>query len=582
MKQVIIKQLQNLLDSGESRGLKRKVNGFKREFRNVVEERKQQHRQKFITEGGDLADYKGFKDPLDREFYGLVDNANEKIQLEELEEKKRQKLNVENKKAIITELQTMVDEVAPSDIGKGFEILKQIEAKWKSSGRVFGEQGDDLFFKFKHQKDRFFQIVSINNEMRDIDFQKNMRIKQAIITKMEALKASGGADNPQIIKELQKLNLEWRNSGPIPKEFRDSVYGKHRELNEHFGVKIESLFEERRKNAKENLTSKVALCDKVKAINLLELNTPKAWNEQTQEILNIQQEWKKIGFSEENETVWEAFRQCVDQFFEGKRNFFDTLDSKREENAVAKQKLVEDAEKMMHSEDWRNTTNFYINLQKKWKATGPAPREQENEMWDKFRAACDTFFNAKKEYYSNIDEIHEENLTKKEALITQIEALQLTGSAQEDFISIRKFFSDWNAIGHVPMDKKDDLYKRYRAACDAKFDQLNANKDEQRKMRVEAELEDIMNSENAEYLLQRKKDGLRDSVDRLSNEIAQIENNMGFFKGNLNMLGEYEKQLKRKKAQRIELEKELNSLPTSPTAEANEDATEAAEENVDA
>lgn len=582
MKQVIIKQLDNLLESGQTTGLKRKVSGYKREFRGLVDERKQQHRQKFLNEGGDLADYRGFKDPLDQQFYDLIGNANGKIAEEEQEQKKRQKLVIEDKKAIITELKQVVDEVAPADLGKGFELLKEIEDKWKKSGRLFGEESDDLYFKYKHQKDRFYQIVNISNEMRDVDFSKNLTVKQDIIRRFEALKASG-EEGPKVIQQLKKLNLEWRNSGPIARELRDNIYGKHRELNEHFGVQIEGLFEERRKNAKGNLTAKIALCDKVNAINIEELQSPKAWNEQTQTVLAIQQEWKTVGFSEENETVWEAFRQCVDKFFEGKRNFFETLDSKRDENAIAKEKLVEEAEKLVDSQDWRNTSNYYINLQKKWKATGPAPREKENELWEKFRAACDQFFNAKKEYFSNIDEVHEDNLTKKEALITKIEALQLTGSTQEDFVSIRKFFSDWNAIGHVPMDKKDELYKRYRAACDAKFDQLNANKDEQRKMRVEAELDDIMNSNNAEYLLQRKKDGLRDSIDRLSNEIAQIENNMGFFKGNLNMLGEYEKQLNSKKNQRTELEKELRSLPVSPMAEnADETATEAASEDAEA
>lgn len=568
MKQVIIKQLQNLLDGEQTQGLNRKVSGLRKEFRALVEERKQQHRQKFLNEDGDLADYKGFKDPLDQQFYGLIDSANEKIELEQKELKKRQKELLEGKKVIIAELKTMVDEVAPADMNKGFELLKEIENKWKKSGNVSGEESDDLYFKYKHQRDRFYDIVRINNEMRDVDFAKNLEVKQEVISQMEALKASGQpATSPEVVKELKKLNMEWRNSGGIDRDLRDSTYGQHRALNEYFGVQLEGFYQDKRKNAGENLVAKIALCDKVNEINAMELTSPKAWNEQTQAVLDIQKEWKTVGYSDENETVWEAFRQCVDKFFNGKREFFDSLDGMREENAIKKAKLVEEAESRMDSDDWKNTTDFYINLQKQWKATGPGPREKDNELWDKFRAACDKFFNAKNEFYSNKDEIYDENLVKKEALIADIEALQLTGNTQEDFLSIRKFFNDWNAIGFVPMDKKDELYKRYREACDAKFDQLNTNKDEQRKMRVEAELEDIMNSDNAEFLLQRKKDNLRNDIDQLSNEIAQIENNMGFFRGNTNMLSDYANQINNKKQRRADLERELRDMPISPMAE---------------
>jgi len=576
MKQVVIKQLQDLLQEGNGNAIKQSLPKIKKEYRTIVDERKQQVYQKFIDDGGEAGEFKFAKDPMDEDFYLLVDQANDKVKEYQEEEKRKQKDYANERLSIIDELKNMVS--SESNIGKGFDMLQTLQEKWKNAGKVFGEKGKELEYAFKHQMDRFYHNVNINREMRDMHFSRSIEAKTEALNGLKGLIELD--DVKQIATEARKYRNAWREAGPVSPDKREAMFEEYKNINDQLNAKLDNYYESRREELTEKLKIKITLCEEVNALNEQSPQSPKEWNAITESIQALQEKWKGIGFSDENETIWGVFRNSIDTFFENKRKFFAQLDGLRKEFAEKKEALIAQAEKVQDSTEWKNTTNYLINLQKEWKEIGAAPRGQENQLWERFRAACDRFFNQKSEYFANIDDIHNENLAKKEALIEQINNTDLSGDAAKDFPKIKEFFGMWNAIGHVPMDKKDELYDKYKAALDSKFSQLNASKEEQNKMRRQSELEEIMNADNAQYLLDRKKEGIRNRIEKLEDEIAQTENNLGFFKGNTNMVADYEKKIERLKRQVVDLKKDLKQLPNE-IVKPSENLEEAVSESIE-
>ena len=294
-------------------------------------------------------------------------------------------------------------------------------------------------------------------------------------------------------------------------------------------AKVRGHYDQLRDEREDNLRLKIALCEQVNAINAEPCEGHQQWQEKTTRIIKLQEEWKTVGFAEQNEVIWQVFRNACDAFFDAKKAFYDKLDEQRDVNKEMKLALIAKAEAAKEETDWKKTTDFFINLQKEWKQIGGARRRDENYLWNTFRAACDHFFNAKKAFFAARKKEEDENLKQKEALIAEIEGFELSGNIEEDFAALKSFSERWREIGFVPIKQKDYIYKKYNIALDVKYDSLKISRKERAAIKYQNELEGLRKSGNSGRAIRNERQQIRDKIDKLKEEIIQYETNLGFF-----------------------------------------------------
>ena len=423
--------------------------------------------------------------------------------------------NYEKKLAIIEDLKALID--GQDDISSNFPAFRAIQSRWKEVGPVPVQKFRDINDQYQFQVERFYDMVRINHDLRDLDFKKNLEAKEAFCEAAEKL-----AENENVVdafNELQKLHEQWKEFGPVAKEFRDSIWERFKAATAVINKRYQAHFEELKSKQAENLVAKQGLCEQVEEIASRDITTSSEWNNLTKEIERIQAEWKKIGFAskKENQKIYERFRAACDAFFAKKRVYYSEYKDSMNENLEKKSAIVEAAEALKSSKEWKKATEEFIELQKKWKEIGAVPRKKSDQLWKRFRAACDEFFeerdkNARPEndYYGN--------LRLKKKLIEEINAYESAGDAEADAQAYRDFSERWQGIGYVPFKEKDNITAAYREAVSAKFGQISRTGGRNR------------GGERRQAPAPRsEKDILIQKYHALQQDIDTYENNIGFF-----------------------------------------------------
>ena len=581
-KQELIKQLEELIEAGDFRQLRSEIRGIKAGYKQCERERRQAFFESLKNapeeevkkdEAGKVVEGEQPKerpqlpeDPQDERFNELMDTYRtlESEYEKRIAEEHLQKM--ERKKQAIAQLEPLIDEIKSGlPVGSAFERFRPIENEWRSVGRVNDPEDKNLQLDYNHLVDRFYHNIEIAKGLREMDHERNLESKQALLVHLKELQS---IENIRKLEgEMRKCHEEWKKVGPVPQNVSEEVNMQYKQISDEIYDRIHAHYDERREEMRENLIAKIGLCDRIKEINESEHEKHAQWQEQTKTMLAIQEEWRSIGFSEENEKIWQVFRGLTDTFFESKREFYRKIDQKREENKVQKIALCEQAEALQHDTNWRSTTDKLIKIQKDWKNVGAARRGDENKLWERFRKACDAFFEAKKAHFASIHEVEEANLKLKEQLIERINAFEASGNGDEDFAALKAFSEEWADIGHVPFQKKDDIYKEYSKALDAKYDLLKLNREDRFKARYQGRIQNIAKTTgNSDQVFDRERQNLRNRIERLQEEIVQYENNMSFFsKGNKKggdnpLLQMAQTKLKDLKGQLSDLRKQLNML----------------------
>ena len=426
--------------------------------------------------------------------------------------------NLVKKNAVVDELKALVEK--QEDVSASFPEFRALQARWREIGPVPQTEFRNLNDTYQFYVEKFYDKVQINRDMRDLDFKKNLEAKEKFCEQAEELAAS---DNVvESFKELQKLHEQWKELGPVAKEFRESIWERFKAATAVINRKYQAYFEEQKGNQVENLAAKSALCEKVEAIaDKAEILTSNEWNSLSKEIEDIQKEWRTIGFAtrKENQKIYDRFRAACDKFFERKRVFYSEFKNSMNENLEKKMALIEEAEKLKTSTDWKKTTELFIELQKKWKEIGAVPRKKSEVIWKRFRAACDEFFterdkNAKPEndFYGN--------LKAKKALVDEIKAFVRSDDEQVNSGAYQSYTERWNAIGFVPFKEKDSINQAYREAMQEKFPDMSRGG---RKERAQA------GRGRGPKAPVSEKDRLVQQYNKLQQEIETYENNIGFF-----------------------------------------------------
>lgn len=465
--------------------------------------------------------------PEDEAFEALCDTYHERRKQHKEKVAAEQKTNLTEKTALLEALSTLIKE--EENVGKAFEAFTAINERWKAIGEVPYDTLRDLQDRFQRLRDDFHYNINIYKELREHDLKVNLRKKEELIgLARELVKLDDIKEIELLARSYQK---QWSEIGPSPretyKEIGDTFFGL---VREGFG-KVQEHYDAIRSGQEENLAKKRELVRKVNEIAALEISNHSTWQKKTEEVLELQKQWKDSGYAPklESEEVWASFRAACDLFFERKNIFYR---SRKEENKKAlqvKEALIAKANELKDQTDWKKTTEEIIKLQEEWKSAGSAGQSDERRLWGQFRAACDQFFEAKKAFFSGMGERHDVNKQEKEALIVELDGFELTGNRSVDVETLRGFQAKWNSIGHVPKADMKPLNERFFGVLDAKWDTLKADKVERNVSHYRSRIENLKESGNKD--LSRERRLLRDKIDRLKQRVLQYENNLNFFTG---------------------------------------------------
>ena len=469
--------------------------------------------------------------------------------------------NLVKKQAVIEDLKALIDE--QGDMKDSFPKFREIQNRWREIGPVPQQNFRDVNDTYQLYVEKFYDLVQINRELRDLDFRKNLEAKTEFCEQAEALAES--EDIVGAFKELQKLHEQWKEYGPVAKEYRDSIWERFRAATAVINKKYQAHFEGLKEQQVANLEAKTALCEKVEAIAAQEITSSNQWNALSKEIEGIQAEWRKIGFAtrKDNQKVYDRFRAACDQFFSRKREYYNEFKDSMNDNMAKKLAIIEQAEALKGSTDWKKTSDALIDLQRQWKEIGAVPRKKSEQLWKRFRAACDAFFNERDKQGKPENDFYG-NLKAKRALIEEIEAY-VPADAEADAEAARGFAERWSAIGFVPFKEKEAVGAAYKAAMQAKFPEWG------RGGRREGGRGPVREPRRNQPLTE--KDKLTQKYNQLQQDIQTYENNIGFFG-----LSKGAEQLKAQMQERIDAAKEdLKKLE----AEIRELVAKEAEENND-
>lgn len=426
--------------------------------------------------------------------------------------------NFAKKQAVIEDLKNLVEK--QEDVNSTFPAFRELQNRWREIGPVPATKFRDLNDTYQFYVEKFYDMVKINRDLRDLDFKKNLEAKEAFCQAAEKL--SENENVVEAFRELQKLHEQWKEFGPVAKEFRDSIWDRFKAATAVINKKYQAYFEGQKEKQQENLAEKTKLCEQVEAIAEKEVKSSNEWNTLSTEIEEIQKTWRTIGFAtrKENQKIYDRFRAACDNFFTRKREYYSQFKDSMNENMEKKLSLIEQAEALKDSKESKKTTEALIALQKQWKEIGAVPRKKSEQLWKRFRAACDEFFNERDKNAKPENDFYG-NLKAKKALVEEINEYALSGDAAADREAARAFADRWQGIGFVPFKEKDAIQASYTEAMKAKFPDFSPRGPRQGGGNA--------GRGGGSRKPLSEKDRLVQQYNKLQQDIDTYENNIGFF-----------------------------------------------------
>ena len=479
--------------------------------------------KEYIDGGGDPEQYQITPDPDEEAFKAEMLLIKEKRQqlFKELEQEKQD--NLQKKLDIIEKIKAMV--TSPEEANKSYKEFKALQDEWRDIKNVPAERANELWRNYQLYVEQFYDLLKLNIEAREYDFKKNLEAKTHLCEAAEKL-----AEEDDVISafhQLQKLHQEYRETGPVSKELREEIWNRFKAASTVVNKRFQQHYDNLRAKEEENLAKKTALCEKVEAIVAEENKSSADWERRTKEIIELQTEWKTIGFAPQkmNVKIFERFRAACDDFFGRKAEFFKNLKEQFKVNADKKRALIEKAKALQDSTDWKSTSDKLINLQKEWKTIGMVPKKLGDQLWDEFLGTCNKFFEARNAAGAGTRSEERENLEKKRDVIERLKvAAQEAGDGLQE--RVQKLVEEYQSIGHVPYKEKDKLYEEYHAVLDKLYKDLNITVAKRRLSKFKDSLKQV--AERGENALDNERARLMRQYEQLKSEVQTYENNLGF------------------------------------------------------
>ena len=537
--------------------VKDEVQAIKAAFFALRREETAKEKEEFLANGNEEADFTVKEDPDENNLKELLNVLKERRTEYNAAQEANREANLEKKRQIIA----LINEIAndPDNINRQFNRVKQLQQDFKDAGEVPATADTEIWKEFQRATERFYDVLKMNKELRDYDFKKNLELKQQLCEEAEALDEE--SDIVTAFRKLQELHNKWREIGPVAKELREELWARFKAASSAINKKYQTFFEDRKSKEKENADAKTELCEKIEQITTDNLKTYAQWDEVTKQIIALQEDWKKLGYASRkaNAALFARFRKSCDDFFAKKAEFYKSMKEELSGNLAKKIELCERAEALMDSTEWKEATDKFVEMQKEWKTIGPVVKKYSDNVWKRFIAACDHFFEQKKQQNVNVHAVEHENLKAKKDVIANLKAI-IEEAGEDAAQKVRELMDRWQEIGHVPFKEKDKIYAQYRELVDKAFETLN--------MRGSRPRGDggfsrgPRQSGNDRGLSER--DRLVRTYEQRMSELKTFENNMGFLTANTksgnSLVQEMERRIARLKEEIAELEAKIKEL----------------------
>ena len=538
--------------------IKREEGHIKQAFYTIRKAELEKEKEAFLAKGNEEAAFAPMPDEDEQKVKDLLNQIKEKRAAFNAAIEQERAANLERKQAIIDEIKKISEDA--DNVNKQYAHVQELRHEFQQIGDVPAINSTDIWKTYQAAVESFYDMLKVNKELRDYDFKKNLELKQALCD--EAEKLSENENVVEAFRALQALHDKWRESGPVAKELREGLWAKFKEASAVVNKRHQAFFEQRKKREKENEDAKTALCEKIEGIDTAAFKTYVAWDDATKQIIELQNEWKKLGFAARkvNNALFARFRAKCDEFFGQKAAFFKQMKEQMASNLAKKVALCEKAEALKDSTDWKATSEALVALQKEWKTVGPVVKKQSDAVWKRFVGACDYFFEQKNKLSVNVRQEERNNLKAKKGIIAAINEQLASENEEEAIKKIRELMKQWQEVGHVPFKEKDKVYAEYKKAIDAAF----AKFDMKASRAGMANFENAINNMTDNDKVYRERERLVRTYEQSVSELKTIENNLGFFnaqsKSGNTMLKEMERKIARLKDDITVLEKKIKMV----------------------
>lgn len=547
-KEEILSKLRYLIHETNVDDSRKEIEALKAQYyKNLKQEHEKIKQELKETTGNEVEIEKPKDDTEDYLKELLADYRLKKAELTNKQEEEKIN-NLKLKEEIIEKIKGLAN--SEESLNKTFAEFKSLQEEWINIGAVPNTEANALWKNYQLQIERFYDLVKINKELRDLDFKRNLEQKIELCEKAEELLIS--TDIIAAYKQLQEYHNLWKELGPVPHDKREEIWDRFSIASKKIRQSYQDHFEKLKEERDANYEQKVILCEKAETI--FDENNPsssKEWADLSDKILELQKIWKTIGMvpSNVNAEIYERFRSACNKFFETKKEFYAVINDELHSNLQKKLELCISAESIKDNTDWKKTTELFFDLQKKWKEIGAVPKKNSDQVWKRFRAACDYFFNAKSSFYSNIDNDQKENLKKKEELIEEIKAFSPSKVQSDNISKLKEFQSRWTEIGYVASSQKDRLYTEFKKIISELYDKMKLDRESLEISNFNSRIESFKDSGSIESL-SKERSRILQQIQEKNTEILQIENNMGFFSsGSDSIIKEFKKKIEKAEAE---------------------------------
>lgn len=487
-----------------------------------IAEREQKQRE-YLEAGGDPEKYQVMPDEDEEKFKAEMTIIKEKRAKIFQQQEAEKEANLQKRVDIIEKIKNMA--TSPDAANKSFNEFKLLQQQWREIGPVPPEKSNETWRNYQLYVEQFYDLLNLNREAREYDFRKNLEAKTRLCEAAEKL-----ADDSDVISafhQLQELHQQYRETGPVAKEEREAIWNRFKAASTVINKRHQQHFEELRAKEDENLQKKTALCEQVEAIAKEENKGASDWEKHTKAIIEIQKEWKTIGFAPQkmNVKIFERFRAACDDFFGRKADYFKEMKERFAENAAKKKELVEKAQALADSTDWKSTSDKLIHLQKEWKTIGTVPKKLGDQLWSDFLAACNKFFEARNAATSGQRNEEKANLEKKRDVVNRLKELA-ENAAEVTQEKVQELVDEYNSVGHVPYRDKDKIYKEYHDVLDKIYNDLHISIQRRRLDNFKNNLKNV--AKRGEDAVDNERSRLMRRYEQLKSEINTFENNLGF------------------------------------------------------
>ncbi len=464
---------------------------------------------------------------VDAQIKSLLKSFHQRKEQYEARKEQDEQTNLKEKQQVVEDLKNLIKE-GPT-ITQAYEAFNQLRARWNSIGAVPRKHYKQLQSEYSHQIDMFFHTMQIFRDLKVYDLDKNHEAKKALIEKVKELEKETSFNK---IDDLLKVyQTEWAEIGPVREEHWKDIRNDFWQAVNATYDRIQAHYDGVRERQRLALEAKEALGKTVADFFGQDLNSHKKWQDATEKVLQAQKDWGNIGHAarKDNDRVWKEFRAACNVFFQRKKEYYGQQKDQNKAGFETKTALIAEAERLKDQTEWKNTTEALIQLQHQWKEAPSAGNKDDQRLWTRFRAACDYFFEAKKQYYATLDDRQAVNLKAKQDFIAQVEAFELSGNKEQDLAALKTFNEEWRNLGPVPKAEIDNINNAYKKALDAQYDKLKMSKTEKVLTRFKDKVESLGQGEGGSRLIEQERREVQEQIRKIKDTIDLYENNLGFF-----------------------------------------------------